>query len=299
MSDHLVRLITRDGTLRACAAETTLLAEECRHRQQTDPTATVALGRLVTAAALCGSLLKGEQRLALIVEGNGPLKKLQAETDAHGRVRATIKVPAANLPPRDGRFDVAGAVGQAGFLHVIKDLGLKEPYRGMVQLATSEIGEDLAHYFATSEQVPSTVALGVELGQEAQVNAAGGFLLQLLPGGDPALVDRLEQRLATLPPTTTLLRQGTGPAAILDRLLEGVPTITLGRMPLVFACTCSREQVAGVLKLLGRAELDHLLVDPGDATVTCEFCKEAYHFDQKQLQAIRDSLGTSPADPSV
>jgi len=290
MSDHLVRLITRDGSLRACAADTTLLAEECRRRQQTDPTATVALGRVVTAAALCGSLLKGTQRLALIVEGNGPLHRLQAETDAHGRVRATVKVPVAGLPPREGRFDVAGAVGHAGFLQVVKDLGMKEPYRGMVQLATSEIGEDLAYYFATSEQTPSTVALGVELGREAEVAAAGGFLLQLLPGGDPALVDRLEQRLATLPPTTTLLRQGVAPAAILERLLEDVPTTHLGQMPLVFACTCSREQVAGVLRMLGGAELDHLLADPGEATVTCEFCKEAYHFDRVQLQTIRDGI---------
>jgi molecular chaperone Hsp33 len=293
MSDHLVRLITRDGTLRACAVETTQMVEECRHRQQTDPTATVALGRVITATALCGSLLKGTQRLALIVEGSGPLKKLQAETDAHGRVRATVKVPVANLPPREGRFDVAGAVGHAGFLHVIKDLGLKDPYSGMVQLTTSEIGEDLAYYFATSEQVPSTVALGVELGREAQVTAAGGFLLQLLPGGDPDLVDHLERRLAMLPPTTTLLRQGVGPAAILERLLEGVPTINLGRIPLVFACTCSREQVTGVLNMLGSEELNHLLTEPGEATVTCEFCKEAYHFDRTALQLIRDEFTAS------
>jgi molecular chaperone Hsp33 len=234
-----------------------------------------------------GGLLKGNQRLALIIEGNGPLQRLQAETDAFGRVRATLKVPVVGLPPREGRFDVAGAVGQAGFLHVVKDLGLKEPYRGMVQLATSEIGEDLAYYFATSEQIPSTVALGVELGREAQVGAAGGFLLQLLPGGDPALVDRLEQRLAELPPTTTLLRQGFAPAVILERLLGDISTTNLGRIPLTFACSCSREQVAGVLKLLGGAELDHLLADPGEATVTCEFCKEPYHFDRAQLQAIR------------
>lgn len=290
MSDHLVRLITRDGALRACAAETTRLAEECRRRQGTDPTATVALGRLATAAALCGSLLKGGQRLALIVEGSGPLKRLQAETDAIGRVRATLKEPVAGLPPRDDRFDVAGAVGHAGFLHVVKDLGLKDPYRGMVQLATSEIGEDLASYFAISEQTPSTVALGVELDGEAHVAAAGGFLLQLLPGGDPALVERLEERLAQLPPTTTLLRQGVAPRAILERLLAGEPTTDLGTTPIVFACTCGRAQVAGVLKTLGAEELDELLEEPGEATVTCEFCKEAYHFDQDALRAIRDSL---------
>ncbi|NJC88725.1 MAG: Hsp33 family molecular chaperone HslO [Desulfuromonas sp.] len=290
MSDHLVRLITRDGMLRAVAAETTLLVEECRHRQQTDPTATIALGRVATAAALMGGLLKGEQRLALIVEGSGPLQRLQAETDAVGRVRATLKVPVAGLPPREGRFDVAGAVGQAGFLHVVKDLGLKEPYRGMVQLATSEIGEDLAYYLATSEQIPSTVALGVELDRDARVAAAGGFLLQLLPGGDPTLVDRLEERLAHLPPTTTLLRQGVAPAAILERLLEEIPTTHLGQIPLTFTCTCNREQVAGVLKLLGAAELDEMLAEQGEATVTCDFCKEPYRFERAELGEIRKGM---------
>jgi molecular chaperone Hsp33 len=294
MSDHLVRLITGDGTLRAMAADTTLLAEECRRRQQTDPTATVALGRVATAAALMGGLLKGEQRLALIVEGSGPLKRLQAETDAFGRVRATLKEPVAGLPPCEGRFDVAGAVGQAGFLHVVKDLGLKEPYRGMVQLVASEIGEDLAYYFTTSEQTPSTVALGVELDHDAHVAAAGGFLLQLLPGGDPAVVDLLEERLAQLPPTTTLLRRGVAPIAILERLLEGIPTTNLGQIPLVFACTCSRQQVAGVLRTLGSEDLDELLTDPGEATITCEFCKEAYYFDRAELQAIRDEIAEHP-----
>ncbi|TLM63141.1 MAG: Hsp33 family molecular chaperone HslO [Deltaproteobacteria bacterium] len=294
MADHLVRLITRDGTLRAVAAETTLLVEECRHRQQTDPTATVALGRIATAAALMGGLLKGEQRLALIVEGSGPLKRLQAETDAHGRVRATLKVPVADLPPRDGRFDVAGAVGHAGFLHVIKDLGLKEPYRGMVQLATSEIGDDLATYFATSEQIPSSVALGVALDHDMRVTAAGGFLLQLLPGGDPALVEQLEGRLAHLPPPTTLLRQGVAPTAILERLLDGIPTTPLGQIPLEFACSCSRAQVSGVLRLLGAAELDEILAEQGEATVTCDFCKEPYRFEREELEAIRAGL-SSPA----
>lgn len=287
MSDHLVRLITRDGALRAIAADTTRLVEECRQRQQTDPTATVALGRVATAAALMGGLLKGAQRLALIVEGNGPLRRLQAETDADGRVRATLKVPVAGLPPLGDRFDVAGAIGHAGFLHVVKDLGLKEPYRGMVQLVSSEVGEDLAYYFATSEQTPSTVALGVELDREARVAAAGGFFLQLLPGGDPQLVEQLEARLATLPPTTTLLRRGESPAAILGRLLEGVAYTDLGTTPLSFACTCSRSQVAGALRLLGPEELDELIADPGEATVTCEFCKEAYRFERDELTAIR------------
>ncbi|MDH3998034.1 MAG: Hsp33 family molecular chaperone HslO, partial [Desulfuromonadales bacterium] len=163
MSDHLIRIISEDGAIRASIADTTLLCEETRRRQQSDPTATVAVGRLATAAALTGSLLKGQQRIALTLEGNGPLGRVQAEADALGQVRASLKVAVAGLPPRDGRFDVAGAIGRAGFLHVVKDLGLKEPYRGMVQLQSSEIAEDMAYYFTTSEQTPSSVALGVEL----------------------------------------------------------------------------------------------------------------------------------------
>ena len=167
MTDHLIRVLTLDGAIRVSVAATTALVEEVRLRQQSDPTATVAIGRLATAAALMGSLLKGDQRIGLTIEGNGPLQRIQAETDAHGRVRATAKVPRAELPPLDGRFDVAGAVGHAGFLHVVKDLGLKEPYKGTVQLVSSEIAEDLAYYFTTSEQTPSSVALGVELGSQA------------------------------------------------------------------------------------------------------------------------------------
>ncbi|MDH3544777.1 MAG: Hsp33 family molecular chaperone HslO, partial [Desulfuromonadales bacterium] len=184
MSDHMIRVLTLDGAIRVSVASSTALVEEVRRRQQTDPTASVAIGRLATAAALMGSLLKGQQRVGLTIEGNGPLQRLQAETNAHGQVRATLKVASAGLPPRDGRYDVAGAIGHAGFLHVVKDLDLKEPYRGTVQLVSSEIAEDLAYYFTTSEQTPSSVALGVELGQHAEVVAAGGFLLQLMPEAD-------------------------------------------------------------------------------------------------------------------
>src|SRR5210317_800389 len=242
MSDHMIRVLTLDGAIRVSVASTTSLVEEVRRRQQTDPTATVAIGRLATAAALMGSLLKGQQRVGLTIEGNGPLQRLQAETNAHGQVRATVKVPIAGLPPRDGRFDVAGAIGHAGFLHVIKDLDLKEPYRGMVQLVSSEIAEDLAYYFTTSEQTPSSVALGVELGQQAEVVAAGGFLLQLMPDADETVADQLVERLAALPPTTTLLRQGLSPEAIAERLLESDPYRILGSTELGFTCNCSQRQ---------------------------------------------------------
>ena len=289
MSDHLIRVLTLDGAVRVSVAATTLLVEEVRRRQQTDPTATVAIGRLATAAALMGSLLKGQQRIGLTIEGNGPLQRLQAEADAHGCVRATVKVPVAGLPPRDGRFDVAGAVGRAGFLHVVKDLGLKDPYRSMVQLVSSEIAEDLAYYFTTSEQTPSSVALGVELGAQAQVAAAGGFLVQLMPDADEALAERLEERLGNFTPTTTLLRQGLSPEAITARLLADFPYHTLETTPLSFTCTCSQQQTLSMLRTLGADELNQLIEQAGEAQVTCEYCKEIYTVDAKTLQKLLPS----------
>ena len=290
MTDHMIRVLTLDGAIRVSVAATTFLVEEVRRRQQTDPTATVAVGRLATAAALMGSLLKGEQRIGLTVEGNGPLQRIQAETDALGHVRATLKVAHAGLPPRDGRFDVAGAIGHAGFLHVIKDLDLKEPYRGMVQLVSSEIAEDLAYYFTTSEQTPSSVALGVELGQQAEVVAAGGFLLQLMPDADDTVVERLSEHLATLPPTTRMLRQGLSPEAIAERLLESYPYRILGSTELKFTCNCSQRQTLNLLRTLGADELDRLIEEDGGASVTCEYCKEVYTVTADALGELRASL---------
>jgi len=290
MSDYLIRVMTLDGAIRVTVAATTALVEEVRRRQQTDPTASVAVGRLATGAALMGSLLKGQQRIGLTIEGNGPLRRIQAETDAHGQVRATVKVPVAGLPPRDGRFDVSGAIGRAGFLHVVKDLGLKEPYRGMVQLVSSEIAEDLAYYFTTSEQTPSSVALGVELGPQAEVVAAGGFLVQLLPGADEALADRLTERLANMPPTTTLLRQGLSPEQIVARLLEDFPYQTLGTTPLSFVCNCSQQQTLDLLRTLGVDELDPLIEAAHGAEVTCDYCKQVHSVDHATLLELRASL---------
>lgn len=290
MTDHMIRVLTLDGAIRVSVAATTFLVEEVRRRQQTDPTATVAVGRLATAAALMGSLLKGEQRIGLTVEGNGPLQRIQAETDALGHVRATLKVAHAGLPPRDGRFDVAGAIGHAGFLHVIKDLDLKEPYRGMVQLVSSEIAEDLAYYFTTSEQTPSSVALGVELGQQAEVVAAGGFLLQLMPDADETVVELLSEHLAKLPPTTRMLRQGLSPEAIAERLLESYPYRILGSTALKFTCNCSQRQTLNLLRTLGADELDRLIEEDGGASVTCEYCKEVYTVTAKVLGQLRASL---------
>jgi molecular chaperone Hsp33 len=286
----MIRVLTLDGAIRVSVASTTTLVEEVCHRQKTDPTASVAIGRLATAATLMGSLLKGQQRVGLTIEGNGPLQKLQAESNAHGQVRATLKVASAGLPPRDGRFDVAGAVGHAGFLHVVTDLDLKEPYRGTVQLISSEIAEDLAHYFTTSEQTPSSVALGVELGQHTEVVAAGGFLLQLMPEADESMADLFTERLAKMSPTTTMLSQGLTPAAIAAGILEDFPYQILGSTELSFFCSCSQRQILTLLHSLAAEELDRLIEEDSKASVTCEYCKEVYTVKGDTLQEIRASL---------
>lgn len=286
MADHLIRILSNDGSLRAAAAATTTLVETIRRRQGTDPTASVALGRLVSGAALMGALLKGRQRLALMIEGNGPLRKLHAETDAYGHVRGSVKNPVAGLPPKDDRFDVAGAIGKAGFLHVVKDLGLKEPYRGMVQLHTSEVAEDLAYYLTISEQVPSTVGLGVSLDENLAIAAAGGFLVQAMPDSDAALIPLLEERLRQMSPVTTLLREGQSPLDILGGIFRDIPFTAQMETPLEFRCACDRRQIVALLGGLPANDLRAMLEEDRGASVTCEFCKATYTFTADELAAL-------------
>lgn len=290
MNDYLVRIITASGSVRALACITTELVNEACRRHGTWPTASVALGRALTGGTLMGALLKTGQRVALSFEGNGPLKKILVEADANGAVRGSVRVPAVHMEGEDGRLDVAGALGKAGLLTVTKDLGIKEPYRGIVPLATSEIGEDLAQYLTESEQIPSAVGLGVFVEPDNSVSAAGGFLIQALPPSDDAVVERLMERLAGLPPLTALLRQGTTPEDLLARLFAGIPYTVLEKRALAFVCSCSRERIERVLLSLGKQDLAELLEKQGETEVTCEFCLERYHFDRPDVERLLDSI---------
>ncbi len=283
MQDHLIRVVSPDGLFRAAAAVTTGLVRTICEKQQTDFTATVALGRLLTGGALLGCLLKGRQRLALAVEGNGPLGKLSVEADAEGKIRGTIRNPIAGLPPAGDRFDVAGAIGKAGFLHVWKDLGLKKPYQSMVQLQSSEIAEDLAWYLTSSEQVPSSIGLGVELDLEGQVAVAGGFLVQSLPPGDAEQVEALSKRIKELPPTTSLLRQGLTLTEILARIFGSDEFQVQQEIPLRFFCPCNQQQIEQMLIGLGREELASLVDEEDPVEVICEYCRKHYHFNREQM----------------
>lgn len=295
----MVRIITRSGTVRALACVTTQLVGEACRRHGTWPTASAALGRALTGGALFGALLKTGQRVALRFEGNGPLKKIIVEAESNGTVYGYVGVPEVDLPLKNGRLDVAGALGHAGLLNVTKDLRLKEPYKGTVILYTSEIAEDLAYYLTSSEQVPSAVGLGVFVETDGSIAAAGGFLIQALPPHDEQVIDALMERIGKLPPLSDLLRGGATPEQLLDLLFAGIPCDTLEKRALAFHCSCSRDRIERGLVSLGRQELAALLQQEGGAEVTCEFCRESYRFSRAELEELLAGLdaggGASPA----
>ncbi len=287
--DVLTRGLAAGGQVRAIAARTTALTEEARRRHGLSPTATAALGRALTAVAMMGALLKGDERVMLQILGEGPLGHVVAEGDARGRVRGYVSHPDAHLPLNEnGKLDVGGAVG-GGQLVVIRDLGLREPYRGAVPLVSGEIAEDLAHYFTRSEQIPSAVALGVLVGADGQVLAAGGLLLQLMPGHTEELADVLTTRLSTVPPVTQLVQQGLTPAELLQKVLQDLGLDVLAEYPLTFACSCSKDRLAKALIALGKSELDELAGQPEGAELICRFCSTRYTFSPAELRQLRDS----------
>jgi molecular chaperone Hsp33 len=286
LSDYLVRSITKDGSIRGLAAVSTDLVEEARRRHRAYPTAAAAIGRALTGGALLGAGLKTGQRVALKFEGDGPLKKIVVEADSNGAVRGYVAEPGVHLPPKNGKLDVAGALGRTGLLTVSKDLRLKEPYRGIVQLVSGEIAEDLAVYLAESEQVPSALALGVYVDTAGRVAAAGGFLIQTLPPVQEEVLDRLIARIRQLPSVTDLLRAGSSPEDILAAMYADVPYTILEKYALAWQCSCSRERVEKALITLGREELADLAAQEEAATITCEFCRQEYIFRQEDVQRL-------------
>jgi molecular chaperone Hsp33 len=286
VEDYLVRIITKDHSVRALACVTTNLVHEACHRHGTYPTAAAALGRALTGGALLGALLKTGQRVALKFEGNGPLKKIIVEAESNGLVRGYVAVPQVDLPSKAGKLDVASALGKAGLLTVTKDLRMKEPYQGIVQLYTGEIAADIAFYLTESEQIPSAVGLGVFVAPDWSVAAAGGFLIQSLPPVNEKVIERLIERIEKLPPITALLRGGKTPEEVLDLLFGGISFSTLEKFALAFRCSCSRERVEEALITLGRDELAALIDREEQTCVTCEFCREQYVFSREDLARL-------------
>lgn len=288
--DYLVRAIAEEANVRALACVTTNVVNEVCLRHETYPLASAALGRAVTAGALMGALLKTRQTVALKFEGSGPLAKIIVEAESNGAVRGYVREPKAVLPLKDGKLDVAGGLGRSGFLTVTKDLRMKEPYTGTVQLYTSEIGEDLAYYLMESEQIPSAVGLGVYLEPDGRASAAGGFLIQSLPPSDEAMVDRLVAQIAKLPPVTELFRSGKGPEDLLELIFSGISYRILEKRAIAFQCSCSRERVERALLTLGKKGVEELLEEHEQVEMTCEFCRERYVFTEKDLAWVRGEV---------
>lgn len=287
----LVRASAAGGTIRAVAAVTTGVVEEARRRHSTYPTATAALGRTLTAGLLLGATMKDEERLSIELSCDGPLKRVMVTTTGNNQVRGYVGRPATHLPSKNGKLDVAGAVGD-GLLCVIRTQPWnKEPYRSIMKIVSGEIGQDIAHYLLTSEQIPSAVGLGVFVNRDSDVGAAGGFLVQLMSGGSEETIGRVEANVAALPAVTTLVREGRGPEEILAAVLAGLDATPVAEATVGFACPCTRERVFGALLLLGRRELTDMIATEGHAEVTCEFCAERYLIDREELT----TLATEPA----
>ncbi len=284
--DYLVRAIARETNIRALACISTGLVHEACLRHQTSPTASAALGRALTGGTLMGALLKTGQRVGIRFDGDGPIGKIIVEADSNGEVRGYVSNPSVELKLRHGKLDVARAVGKSGTLEVIKDLGLKEPYRGMVPIYTGEIAEDLAYYFAESEQIPSAVGLGVFVNMEGQVRAAGGFLVQSFPPRNEDIIERLIDRIGNMTSVTDLLREGKRPEDILATIFEGIPYDLLEKREIAYKCNCSRERVEAALISLGPEEISNLLMEKGGVDVKCEFCRAVYEFSTEDLNRI-------------
>lgn len=288
MNDYLVRATAADAQVRAFAVTARDTVETARAAHDTSPVMTAALGRLLCAGAMMGSMMKGEADiLTLQVQGDGPAGGLTVTADSRGRVKGYAVNPQVILPPNSqGKLDVGGAVG-AGSLRVIKDLGLKEPYVGQTQLQTGEIAEDLTYYFAASEQVPSSVGLGVLMEKNNTVKQAGGFIVQLMPFAEGNVIEKLEANLSRIHSVTKLLEDGNSPEQILGILLEGMDMEILSDMPVEFYCNCSRERVAKALYSIGKKEMDEMIKDGEPVEVKCHFCNTAYQFSVEDLVQIR------------
>lgn len=290
MTDYIVRATAADSQIRAFAITSRELVEKARQYHNTSPVVTAALGRLLSGGAMMGVMMKGEKDiLTLQVKGSGPLKGLTVTADSMGNVKGYPQVPDVILPANSkGKLDVAGAVG-AGILNVIKDMGLKEPYVGQIALQTSEIAEDLTYYFATSEQVPSAVGLGVLMERNNTVKQAGGFIIQLMPFTDEQVIAQLEDRIAMVTSVTDLLEQGHTPETLLSYILGDLDLEITDRIPTRFYCNCSKERVSKAIISIGEKDLQEMIDENKPIEVNCHFCNTNYEFTPEELRALKAS----------
>lgn len=287
MKDYIVRATAANAQIRAFACSTREMVEHARSAHNTSPVVTAALGRLMTAGAMMGSMMKGDKDvLTLQIHGGGPVKGLTVTADSHGNVKGYALVPDAMVPANaQGKLDVGGVIG-LGFMNVIKDLGLKEPYVGQTVLQTGEIGDDLTYYFATSEQIPSSVGLGVLMEKDNTVRQAGGFIIQLMPFAEESVIAKLEENLSHIASVTSMLDAGNDPKQMLQLVLDGFDIEFTDELDTKFYCDCCKEKVSKALIAVGKKELKDMIADGKDIEVNCHFCSTRYSFTVEELEEL-------------
>ncbi|WP_078556521.1 Hsp33 family molecular chaperone HslO [Bacillus alkalicellulosilyticus] len=287
MSDYLIKALAFDGKVRAYAITTTVMINEAVRRQKTWATASAALGRAMTASTMMGAMLKGDSKLTVKIEGGGPIGAIIVDANAMGETRGYVTNPSVHFELNaQGKLDVARAVGTSGYLSVVKDLGMRDNFTGSVPLVSGELGEDFTYYFASSEQTPSSVGVGVLVNPDETIAASGGFIIQMLPGADDAVIDEVERRLSTLPPISKLIEAGMPPEEMLAAIVGDDNLKILEKMGVQFSCPCSKERISNALISLGKDELKDMIETDGGAETRCHFCNEEYHFSKEDLTEL-------------
>ncbi|WP_404450828.1 Hsp33 family molecular chaperone HslO [Virgibacillus necropolis] len=290
MKDYLVKATTYNGMVRAYASVTTETVSEAQRRHDSWATTSAALGRTITVSAMMGAMLKGDDSITVKVEGNGPIGPIIADANTYGEVRGYVTNPHVDFELNDkGKLDVARAVGTEGNISVIKDLGLKDYFTGQVPIISGEISEDFTYYFANSEQVPSAVGAGVLINPDHSVLASGGFIIQVMPGADEEIIERLEEQIQTFPAISTLIREGNSPEEILQRLFGNEEIKMHETQPIAFKCKCSKERIEQAITGLGNGEIQQMIDEDHGAEATCHFCNEVYQFNEQELESLKQT----------
>ncbi|MDM5331805.1 Hsp33 family molecular chaperone HslO [Ureibacillus composti] len=291
MGDYLVRALGFNGNVRAFATRTTDTVGEAQRRHNTWPTATAALGRSMTAGAMMGAMLKGDNKLTVKIEGKGPIGSIVVDANASGEVRGFVTNPQVHFELNNvGKLDVRRAVGTDGFISIVKDLGLRDMFTGQTPIVSGEIAEDFTYYFAVSEQVPSSVGLGVLVNPDNTVLASGGFIIQLLPGCDEETISEIEAHLKTIEPVSKMIEKGLTPEQILEAVLGNGNVQILDTLPIEFKCQCSKERFGSAIMSLGVQELKEMIDEDGGAEAECHFCLEKYHYNQAELEGYINEI---------
>ena len=287
MSDYLVKALAYNDQVRAYAVRSTETVAEAQRRHYTWPTASAALGRTLSATVMLGAMLKGDQKLTVKVDGDGPIGLILVDGNAKGEVRGYVTNPQTHFDLNEkGKLDVRRAVGTEGTVSVVKDIGMRDYFTGQVPIVSGELGEDFTYYLVTSEQVPSSVGVGVLVNPDNSILAAGGFIIQLMPGTDDETITKIEKRLQEIPPISKLIEKGLTPEEILEEIFGKDNMKIIETMPVSFTCTCSKDRFTNAIISLGKVEIEDIIATDEKAEAHCHFCNEKYLFSKEELEKL-------------